>query len=62
MVAVEQVDVDRERERGRVVVEPTLGLNGVKALGEQDRRAGVSEGMEANGGNVCRSRNRGNRT
>lgn len=36
-VAVERVDVGRERERGRVMAEPALNLNGVAAFREQDR-------------------------
>ena len=46
-VAVEQVDVRRQRERRRVVPEPALDLHGVAARGEQQRRAGVAERVEA---------------
>src|ERR1700704_4700234 len=46
-VPVEQVDVGGEGECGGGVAEAALGLDGGAALGEQQRGAGVPEGVEA---------------
>jgi hypothetical protein len=45
-VAVEQVHVSAQRERGSVVAEPVLDLDGVAAVSEQPRRARVPERVE----------------
>src|SRR5450759_1580769 len=52
-VAFKQVDVRRQREGRGVVAEPSLYLNRVAALGEQERGARVAEGVEANPLQAC---------
>jgi hypothetical protein len=46
-VAVEQVNIRRQREGRGVVAEPSLYLNRVAALGERERGACMAEGVEA---------------
>ena len=57
-VTVEQVDLRGERERGAMVAKPALHLDGVAAFREQDRGAGVAEGVEAYPGKLCGLTNR----
>jgi hypothetical protein len=45
-IAIEQVDIRRQREGLGMMPEPPLHLYGVAALGEQEGRAGVAEGVE----------------
>ena len=53
-IAVDQMQVRHERERGRVVAEEALDLDDVAAVaGEEQRRGGVAEGMEADPRDVC---------
>lgn len=58
-ILVEQVDIDVEREARGVVSEPALDLEDVAPFGEESRRDGVAEGVEAgplDGGLLARRR------
>lgn len=46
-VVVQQVDVRGERERGRMMPEPSLHLHGICPTFEEDARTGVPERVEA---------------
>ena len=46
-ILVEQVDIGVEREARGVVSEPALDLEDVAPFGEESRRDGVAEGVEA---------------
>jgi hypothetical protein len=57
-VAVDQVPVGLERERGRMVAHPALQAKRAQTGLDQHRRTGVTEGVEADAG---KSRARGGR-